>query len=155
MIIVIFLLKSYGISSMGIVQADKLELPVSKANDVFGEAMALVVSKDRITLDSDVVLEFLGKPEDKKFILPPGALDTSNAALGILPLYEKLKKKKDDFSLLASRATDPKAAQAKWTGDLLVHADKAANYELIRQVMYTAGMAGYKQFRLTVEKRPE
>jgi len=43
----------------------------------------------------------------------------------------------------------------KWTGDLLVQADKNVNYDLLRQIMYTAGLAGYRQFRLTVEKREE
>ena len=155
MIIVIFLLKSYGISSMGVTQADKIELPVSKAPDLVGEGMQLVVAQDKITLDSEVVLEFAGDYKEKKFVLPEGSMDTSNAGRGILPLYEKLKKKKDDYDLLASRAQDPKAALSRWTGDILVQADKEANYELIRQIMYTAGMAGYKQFRLTVEKRPE
>lgn len=155
MIIVIFLLKSYGISSMGIVQSDKLELPVSKAPDTFGEGVALIIAKDKIMLDSEVVLEFTGDPEEKKFTLPDGAIDNSNAGRGILPLYEVLKKKKEDFELLASRSPDPNQAAEKWKGDIMVHADKAAKYDLIRQVMYTAGMAGYKQFRLTVEKLPE
>lgn len=155
MIVVIFLLKSYGLSSMGVVQTDKLELPVSKAEETFGEGIVLAVAQNRILLDSEVVLEFTGDPAEKKFVLPDGAVDTSKAGLGILPLYEKLKKKKDDFDLLASRAPDPKAAATKWTGDIMVQADKEVSYDLMRQIMYTAGMVGYKQFRLTVEKRAE
>ena len=46
-------------------------------------------------------------------------------------------------------------AEKKWKGDLLVQADKEVPYSLIRQVMYTAGMAGYRTFRLTVEKQAE
>lgn len=155
MIVVVFLLKSYALSSMGVVQTDQLELPVSRAPDTFGEGMVLAIAQNRILLDSEPILEFTGDPKEKKFIMPDGAIDTSNQGRGILPLYDKLKKKKDDFDLLASRAQDPKAAAAKWTGDILVQADKEASYDLIRQVMYTAGMAGYKQFRLTVEKQAE
>lgn len=154
-IIVIFLLKSYGLSSMAVVQADKLELPVSKATETFGEGIVLVVAQDKITVDEEAVLEFASKPEERKFQLPEGSFDTSNAGRGILPIYDVLKKKKDDFELLASRQPDPKEAAKKWTGDLLVQADKSVSYELIRQIMYTAGMAGYRQFRLTVEKQPE
>lgn len=155
MIVVVFLLKSYGLSSMGALQTDKLELPVSKAPDTFGEGMVLAIAQNKILLDGETVLEFTGDVAEKKFILPDGAVDNSNAGRGILPLYERLKKKKDDYDLIASRAPDPKAAAAKWTGDILVQADKEASYDLIRQVMYTAGMVGYKQFRLTVEKQAE
>ena len=73
----------------------------------------------------------------------------------ILPILDALKKKKEEFDNLASREPDPAEAAKKWTGDLLVQADKSASYALIRQIMYTAGMAGYKQFRLTVEKQAE
>lgn len=161
MIIVVFLLKSYGISSMGIVQSGKLELPVSRAPEIYGEGMNLIIAKDKITLDSDIVLTFEQSPGgtgaaagEPRFILPEGAVD-AHGERGVLPLYDLLKKRKDEFELLASRAPDPAAARAKWTGDILVQADKAAPYELIRRVMYTAGLAGYKQFRLTVEKQPE
>lgn len=164
MIIVVFLLKSYGLSSMSIAQEDKLELPVSKSTEMFGEGIVLVIAQDRITIDSEPVLEFLpptqqsaeGKPIPT-FQLPDGAMDNSGnvGSRGILPVYDVLKRKKEEFDLLASRAPDPVEAAKKWTGDLMVQADKSVNYELIRHVMYTAGMAGFKQFRLTVEKRPE
>lgn len=164
MIIVVFLLKSYGLSSMSIAQEDKLELPVSKSTEMFGEGIVLVIAQDRITIDSEPVLEFLpptqqtaeGKPVPT-FQLPDGAMDNSGnvGSRGILPVYDVLKRKKEEFDLLASRAPDPVEAAKKWTGDLMVQADKSVNYELIRHVMYTAGMAGFKQFRLTVEKQPE
>jgi biopolymer transport protein ExbD len=157
MIIVVFLLKSYGISSMGINQTDKLELPVSRAPETYGEGMALIIAKDKILLDSEDVMLFEGDPKAKKFQLPAGAVDTAQNASnkGIVPLFDALRKKKDDFDLLASRSPDPQAAMAKWKGELLVQADKAVPYEIIRRVMYTAGAAGYKNFRLTVEKQPE
>lgn len=157
MIIVVFLLKSYGISSMGIVQTDKLELPVSLAPETFGEGMALVIAKDKIVLDGADVLLFEGAPEEKHFKLPEGTVDTSSGInnRGIVPLFDALKKKRDDYDLLASRSPNPKEAAAKWKGEILVQADKAVPYEMIRRVMYTAGAAGYKLFRLTVEKQPE
>ncbi len=164
MIIVVFLLKSYGLSSMSIAQEDKLELPVSKSTEVFGEGIVLVIAQDRITIDSEPVLEFMpptqqtadGKPIPT-FQLPEGAMDNSGnvGSRGILPIYDVLKRKKEEYDTLASRAPDPVEAAKKWTGDLMVQADKSVNYELIRHVMYTAGMAGFKQFRLTVEKQPE
>lgn len=164
MIIVIFLLKSYGLSSMSIAQEDKIELPVSKATETFAEGIVLMIAQDKITVDGNPVLEFkpsIEKTADGKdiptFELPEGALDDSGnvGSRGILPIYDALKLKKEEFDTLASRAPNPEEAAKQWTGDLLVQADKSVNYELIRRVMYTAGMAGFKQFRLTVEKQPE
>lgn len=154
MIMVVFLLKSYGISSMNISQTDKLHLPVSRAPETFGEGLALIVAQDRILVDSDEVLRFENNGDDKKFILPEGSVN-ANDSRGILPLYDALKKKKDDFELLASRAPDPEAALKQWKGEVMIQADKEVPYELLRRVMYTAGALGYQVFRLTVEKQPE
>lgn len=155
-IIVVFLLKSYGLSIMQVPQQDKLELPKSKATDVFGEGITLQIAQNTILIDNQKVLDF--KPSEagaKKFELPEGSMDKAHAGQGILPIFDILKKKKEDFDTLASRAPNPAEAAKKWSGDLLVQADKEVPYELIRNVMYTAGMAGYKQFRLTVEKQAE
>lgn len=152
-IIVIFLLKSYGLSIMQVPQQDKLELPKSKATDVFGEGITLQIAQDKIMIDNETILQFAGDFKEKKFELPEGSMDAQNAGHGIFAIFDVLKKKKEDFDTLASRAPDPKEAAKKWTGDLLVQADKDVPYELIRNVMYTAGMAGYKQFRLTVQKQ--
>src|SRR3954466_7801071 len=77
-IIVIFLLKSYGLSIMQVPQQDKLELPKSKATDVFGEGTTLQIAQDKIMVDNETVLEFKGDYKEKKFGLPDGAMDAQN-----------------------------------------------------------------------------
>jgi biopolymer transport protein ExbD len=163
-IIVIFLLKSYGLSQMQVPQQDKLELPKSKAGEAFGEGIVLMIAKDQVMIDNEPVLKFVETPDQTPFKLPePDTMVTDAAGKqqkvederGILPIYDALKKKRDDFETLASRAEQPEEAKKKWAGDLLVQADKDVPYELIRKVMYTAGVAGYRQFRLTVEKQVE
>ena len=156
-IIVIFLLKSYSLSLMQVPQEDKLELPKSKSTEVFGEGVVLQIAQDKIMIDNNPIVQFKGDYKEKKFELPDEATDPQQAGHGILPIFEVLNKKREEFELIASRAVgpDPNAAGKKWTGDLLVQADKEVPYELIRKVMYTAGMAGYKNFRLTVQKQEE
>lgn len=153
-IIVIFLLKSYGLSIMQVPQEDKLQLPVSKSTEMFGEGIVLSIAQDQIMVDSESVLQFAGDYKEKKFELPEGAMDSKGEGR-LLAVYDILKRKKDEFDTIAARAPDPVEAAKKWTGELLVQADKEVPYELIRRVMFTAGMAGYKQFRLTVEKQAE
>jgi hypothetical protein len=132
-----------------------MELPTSKAPETFGEGMNLIITQEKILIDDDVIVKFAGDSNEKKFLLPDGSMDVNAPEKGILPIYDALKKKKDDFDLLASRSPNPEEAKKKWTGDILVQADKNVNYDLVRKIMYTAGLAGYKQFRLTVEKQPE
>src|SRR3989338_7955734 len=59
-IIVIFLLKSYGLSIMQVPQEDKLQLPVSKSTEMFGEGVVLAIAKDQIMVDEEPVLQFVG-----------------------------------------------------------------------------------------------
>lgn len=153
-IIVIFLLKNYGLSIMQVPQEDKLQLPVSKSEELFGEGIVLMIAQDQIMVDSEPVLQFEGDYKEKQFKLPEGAMDSGGEGR-LLAVYDVLKRKRDEFEALAARAPDPAEAAKKWTGELLVQADKDVPYEMIRRVMFTAGMAGYKQFRLTVEKQPE
>src|SRR4051812_25624167 len=61
-IIVIFLLKSYGLSIMQVPQEDKLELPKSHAGEAFGEGIVLSIAQDRILIDNEPVLNFEGDP---------------------------------------------------------------------------------------------
>lgn len=152
MIIVVFLLKSYGLSSMGVTQADKLELPTSSAPETYGEGLVVIISRDKIVVDNKPVLEFVGDPEQRKFELPNDKVGTETS---IAPVFDALKAHKDNFELLASRSPNPEEALKKWTGDVFVQADKAVPYELLRKVMYTAGLVGYKRFRLTVQKIQE
>ena len=165
-IIVIFLLKSYGLSSMSIVNPDKLQLPVSKSTEAFGEGIVVVVNRDQILVDEEPVLQFQadaatgatatpdqGGPKPT-FTFPDGVIDPAGAR-GILPIYDVLARKKEEFDTLASRSPNPAEAKPQWKGELFIQADKYARYEVLRQLMYTAGMAGYKTFRLTVEKQNE
>lgn len=152
MITVVFLLKSYGISAMGVNQEDKLELPTSTAPETFGEGLVLIISRAKIYVDNKPVLEFQGNPDEKKYLLPN---DQVGSEMSILPVFDALKTAKDNFELLASRAKDPEAAQKQWGGDIFIQADKSVPYELLRKVMYTAGLVGYKRFRLTVQKLAE
>ncbi len=152
MITVVFLLKSYGISAMGVTQADHLELPNSTAPETVGEGLVVIVARDKIYVDNKPVLEFIGNPDEKKYQLPN---DQVGSELSILPVFDALKLAKDNFELLASRSENPAEAQKQWTGDLFLQADKSVPYELLRKVMYTAGLVGYKRFRLTVQKLEE
>lgn len=156
-ILVVFLLKSYALSDMSVVREDKIEVPVTSAKAVFGEGWHLIVSREKIIFDNEEVLTFIGDPEERKFELPEEVQnDPKRQEYGLRPLYDALYKAKEDWETLKLRAGDvAKEDEKKWKGELLVQADRDAPYDLLRKVMFTAGMAGYKKFRLVLEKRAE
>ena len=93
-IIVIFLLKSYGLSIMQVPQEDKLELPKSKSTDVFGEGIVLMIAQDQVLIDNEPVLQFVGDYKEKRFQLPDaGGAQQVQDDRGILPIYDVLKAK--------------------------------------------------------------
>lgn len=151
-IIVVFLLKSYGISAMGVPHVEELELPLSNAPEKVGEGVVLIIAKDQIYVDNKSIMEFIGKGKEEPFKLPG---DVPGSALSIAPVFDALKEKRDNFEVLASRSEDPEKAEERWRGDIFIQADKAVPYELLRKVMYTASIVGYKRFRLTVQKQVE
>src|SRR3990167_6728522 len=104
MIIVVFLLKSYGMSAMNINSTNKLDLPLSKAPETVGEGTALVIARDRIILNDQAVIEFEGDSEARRFVLPASSKDPRRPDKGLLPLYDALVKLRKDFELLASRS---------------------------------------------------
>lgn len=155
-ILVVFLLKSYAISDMSVTREDKIEVPVTNAESVFGEGYHLIVTREKVVFDGEEVFAFVGDEEERKFELPEEILkDRSARQYGIRPLFDALAKAKNDYETLKERSEVPEAEKTPWKGELLVQADKDAPYDLLRKVMFTAGMAGYQKFRLVLEKRAE
>ena len=115
--------------------------------------MVIIIAKDRIYVDNESVIEFVGASKEEVFKLPTDSVPGS--ALSLAPVFDALKEKRDNFEVLASRSKDPQKAAEQWRGNVFIQADKAVPYELLRKVMYTAGLVGYKKFRLTVQKQLE
>ncbi len=150
-IIVVFLLKSFGTSSMNIQHSKVIDLPISTMRAISGEGFILAITKEKMFFDNQMILEFVPTPGKARFQVPSSATTKDKR---ILPLFDVLRQKKANHELLASRSGDKKNMK-RWTGDLLVQSDKTVPYQLIRRVMYTAGLAGYKRFRLVVTKITE
>jgi hypothetical protein len=83
----------------------------------------------------------------------------------IFDLTRKLVKSREKVEVLLSKAVwvkpinpnDPnsakEASKPKFEGTLMIQADKKVRYELLRKIMYTAGAAQYKIFKLITIKK--
>ena len=88
-------------------------------------------------------------------VVPPHLL--SDGGRRILPLYDALVRIREKTELLMNKATfkdaSGKTVPPQFHGTVIIQADKSAPYELLRKVMYTAGAAEFKTFKLLTIKK--
>lgn len=137
-ILLVFLLKSYSTSPVNITPNEKLTLPVSASTKDPVDVLKLVVSKAGIFV------------EDKKVVdLQAGSLavkdvDATDTQF-IRALYEALDEQAKKARTIASVNEE-----MEFDGKVIMQADRALPYELLRKVMYTSMMAGYADVKIAV-----
>lgn len=138
-IILVFLLKSFGESSVELKVNPNINLPSSISSKAPVNVVSLVVDKSSILIEDQYVLDHVnGK-------IPSQYLEDNN--LKILPLYKKLLT----FAKLQKKFSPKKTKEV--AGKILLQMDKNLNFEILRQVMYTAGMAGFDNFKFLTTKK--
>lgn len=139
-IILVFLLKSYGDEPMKVVGED-IKAPSSMAQLDPEDMTTITISQRAILVD------------DKKAVsVEKGSVDKTEkkggeSSLYITPLFKELteaiKKKKREKELL----------QQDYQPVATIIADQATPYRLITEVMYTAGQAELSKFKFAVVKK--
>lgn len=134
-IILCFLLKSFGADPVQIRESEELKLPRTTSENALVDAMVIGISKRSIQVDDKKVLD-----------LRNGAVDESmkrDGAEGLMitPLFDELKEKLSHLKLIAARSSGKVDKMA------LVVADRKTNYRLISEVLYTAGQAEFEKFK--------
>jgi biopolymer transport protein ExbD len=118
----------------------ELSLPAARTEQVVDRGVRLTVTKERVLVEGQEVLQ-----------LDAGALPAGVARLGrrIDPVFERLA---------AAAAALPKAPgsseQDASNAVLLVQCDRAVPFSVLGELLYTAGQAGYGQFRFVVISQP-
>lgn len=139
-IILVFLLKSYGDEPLKVVGED-IKAPMSMAQLNPEDMTTITIGRKAILVD------------DKKAVdIKSGAIDKAmkkggENSLYITPLFESLntaiKKKKREKQLL----------KQKYEPVATIIADQATPYRLITEVMFTAGQAELSKFKFAVIKK--
>lgn len=169
-ILLVFLLKSYSDSTVSVVTSTSIRLPTSSIQANPADSTNLIVDPLSITVDGEKVIEFTlpataslaadGKPtvtaDEATYELRKDSLADSGRR--IVPLYDALVKIREKSELLTSKVVwkdkDGKVVEPpKFSGALIIHADKAVRYDLLRKIMYTAGAAQFKTFKLITAKK--
>jgi biopolymer transport protein ExbD len=153
-ILLLFLLKSYAVNSVAFATAANIKLPTSSSSEDPVDALNIVVDSTGITFDGERLTNF--KP-NSEYELESGAL--SDAGRRIVPLYDALVRAREKSELLMSKVkwvdAEKNKVPPKFLGTLVLQADKSIRYELLRKVLYTAGAAQFKVFKLVTLKKEE
>ena len=151
-IILVFLLKSYSTQDISVAPSEDLELPVSTVKKAPEMAVNVVVSKKNIVVDGVPLAFSLEKapdpdnPGQSKLQIPE---DQRNGQL-IDALLDELSKKADTAKNIGAQSG---SAEHEFKGRLLIQCDKKLPFEILRQVMYTAGQAQFSEFKFVVYKQ--
>jgi len=132
-ILLVFLLQTYSTSEVELIPENGLRLPQSTSSTNPVESIKLVVSKDLVKLDKTKIADMKNANFESKDIDP-------NDANFVLPIFNELDKIAKDEKLKDNPAVKE--------GRILLQADAALPYSVLRKVMYTASMAGFPQLKL-------
>jgi len=140
--VLFYLLKNYSTAMADFNIGKDLSLPYSSASLAPSPALNLVVSRTNISLDGQPVTELLNGDVARK--------DLWNDGVTITKLAQMLKQQKERSLYLAKRNDDH-----TFTGTIVMQADKDLKFNLVKKVIYTAGISDFVMFKLAVMKKPE
>ncbi|MCC7441783.1 MAG: biopolymer transporter ExbD [Bdellovibrionales bacterium] len=169
-IILVFMLKSQAATTSAFMGADGAELPYSRTQDVPPDSHHVVVTREYMAFQDQKVLYFVPQPGQPAPGEPPAEAkpparsdepveplklefhkeDLDEGGRRILPLYDALVQARDKSELLRSKssARDEAGEPLPFDGILAIQSDKRIPYDVLRKVMYTAAVAGYRTYRL-------
>ena len=133
-ILLVFLLKSWSVSS-GVLERD-VSPPESNAHLAAADSLKVVLTPTAVLVDGQPVVPIRAGTID-----PSYKQEGANGFL-IMPLHERLV-------LHATR--EKKLAELRgeeFTGELALVADRKTPYRLLTEVLYTAGQAEFRNYRL-------
>jgi biopolymer transport protein ExbD len=149
-VLVVFLLQNYNVTGAVIEVDDAVELPKASEVRELKPAHVVVVGKENILLDSEIIAKFADVREQQEW--------------NIVPLYTKLqaafKADKEKASIPALNKVKEAVDQAKVGGDaesaeylrVSLQADKATDVLSIKKVMSTIQNAGATEINFAVMK---
>jgi hypothetical protein len=159
-IILVFLLKSYSASTNSFSSVPGLKLPISKSQDLPPDSLHLIVTPEAITFEDARVVEFVQSSESlgsgqANYSFKPA--DLTEGGMMIANLFDALAKAREKAKLLRAKspARDEKGNPLPFDGILAIQADKRVKYDTLRKIMYTAGAAEFRTFRLLATRQDQ
>jgi len=133
-ILVVFLLQTFSASGELLSVQKNITLPEAVNFKDLEQAPIIAISRDSVTLNGE-------NKADAAELNKDSSIDWK-----IPQLHDDLVVLKNNFKLLHP---DP----AEWKGIVIVQADKAVDFKVVKKVMYTCAVAGYMNVNFAVQSR--
>ncbi|MEL6350032.1 MAG: hypothetical protein AAFV53_43425, partial [Myxococcota bacterium] len=88
--------------------------------------------------------------EDNPGVELPAVPDDEKRGQSITKLYDRLLEKAEAAKALSERSS---RSDAEFKGRILLQVDRTMPFNVLREVMYTAGQAQFGEFKFVVYKR--
>lgn len=137
-ILLVFLLKSYSTSPVNLTPGEGLQLPQSSSTKDPQDSLKLMVSKTGIFVENEKVVDLVDGEIDASF------LDKKDPKF-IRKLFEQLNVHAEK-----SKEIQKVNESFEFDGKVIVQADRALTYDLIKKVLYTSMLAGYADVKFAV-----
>jgi len=159
-IILVFLLKSYATSTNSFSSVPGIKLPISKSQEMTPDSLHLIVTPEAITFETQRVIEFIQTPDALNGGQPTYSFkpeDIDEGGMRIARLYDALNAAREKAEVLRAKssARDANGNPLPFDGVLAIQADKRVKYDTLRKIMYTAGAAQFRIFRLLAMKQDQ
>jgi hypothetical protein len=132
-----------------------IKLPVSSSKDLPAETLQVVLTPDSLLFENLKLVDFAKDTGAQTLSFKDS--DLGDGKLKVVSLYDSLVKarEKSEFLRQKSKARDDIGNPLPFNTTLSVQADKSIPYDIVRKVMYTSAVAGYKSFLFLAQKQPE
>lgn len=145
-ILLVFLLKSYSVSAVNVNVGKDVKLPTARGGNESVEAMKVEVTSGGVTVEGQPVVQLNNFEASAKDLSQNGTFPAVVKALE----KEREKQKVIENAQNAQGAPAPDAQKKEKDSKLLVIADKNMPYKLLKQVLASAAMQEYTDFKLVV-----
>lgn len=147
-IILVFLLTNYGTNVLPVQPSDDFKLPLSTAEGEPHISVTLIVTRSDVFVDGERLLKLA--PSDQPGIeVEIPASEKDGAVVG--PVYDRLVER---VAALKAAPPDEEGSPA-FSGEVLLQIDRRTPFAVVRDLMTTAGHAGFGAFRFVVVADPE
>jgi hypothetical protein len=149
MAILFFLLKNYSTVVSDFSMGKDIALPSSSALNPPTPALQLVVTKSAIMLDDKEICAIVNGDISRK--------DLHSDGVTIVKLAQALNEQrtKSEFFRRANSDDPKKEAEKSFAGTIVMQADKSLQFNLLKKVIYTAGITDFVMLKLAVIKKEE
>lgn len=140
MAILFFLLKNYSTVISDFNMGKDIQLPTSSAVQPPMPALQLVVTQKAIMLDDNEIAPIVNGDIPKQHLYTDGVT--------IVKLAQALKAQKDRSMYIEKRNDEH-----SFTGTIVMQADKELTFNLLKKIIYTAGITDFVMLKLAVLKK--